>query len=77
MSKGNHKLPFHILALNPTPEDVDPNYINITLPQTEINPTVMSVPSSQSVTYHLVLIQSASAYLISDPGVSSPYTTNT
>ena len=65
MFEGNLKVTIHIPALIPIPEDVGPNYINLTLIQIELNSNAMSITSSQSGKCRLFFAQSASAYVIS------------
>ena len=55
MSEGNKKTTLPIPVLTLLSEDVDYNYINLTLLETELNSNTMSVPSSSRGKCHLVL----------------------
>ena len=65
-----HRITFPIPSLTPIPEDIGPNFSNLTILQTELNSNAMSVPSAISTKGHLVLTQSAFDYRTSDPGVN-------
>ena len=59
-----------IPSLTPIPEDIGPNFSNLTILQTDLNSNAMSVPSAISTKGHLGLTQSAFDYRTSDPGVN-------